>query len=136
MSGEEADTIIVKGGGGEKPDILLSVHIHVHGEASGRSAAVLPRREKGRSWIVPVFVVVATGAVVWAAGRYGSHSAEAGLTQTAASAAAVPAPKAAGGDQFPPAMAAALAERPIITPPPGAPADAAAAGPAAFGLHE
>ena len=135
MIGEEADTVVVKGGGGDKPDIRLSVHVHVHGEASGSSAAVLPRREKGRSWIVPVFVVVAAGAVVWAAGRYGNHSAEAGLIQTAASAAAVPAPQAADADHLPPAMAAALAERPVITPPPGAPADAAPAGPAAFGLQ-
>jgi hypothetical protein len=84
---------------------------------------------------VPVFVVVAAGAVVWAAGRYGNHSAEAGLIQTAASAAAVPAPQAADADHLPPAMAAALAERPVITPPPGAPAAAAPGGPAAFGLQ-
>jgi len=131
---EEADTVVVKGGGGDKPDIRLSVHVHVHGEASGRSAAVLPGREKGRSWIVPVFVVVAAGAVVWAAGHYGNHSAEAGLTQTAASVAAVPAAKAAGGEQVPPALAEALTQRPVITPPPGAPVDAAPGGPAAFGL--
>jgi len=135
MNGEEAGSIVVKGGGGDKPDIRLSVHVHVHGEASGRSAALVSRPEKGRSWLVPVFVVVVAGAVVWAAGRYGNHSAEAGLTQTAASAAAVPGAKAAGGEQVPPVLTEALTQRPIITPPPGAAAYAAPAGPAAFGLQ-
>ncbi len=135
MNGEEADTSVVKGGGSDKPDIRLSVHVHVHGEASGRSAALVSRREKGGSWVAPVFIVVVAGAVVWAAGRYGNHSAEAGLTQAVASTSAVPAPKAAGGEQVPPVLTEALTQRPIITPPPGAAAYAAPAGPAAFGLQ-
>jgi len=132
MSGEEESVpAVVRRAGEDKAEIRFPVHIesvHIHlgqpGEVSGKPG----------SWLMPVIVAVLAGGLAWTAGHLAN-----GRGQGAAPAGAYtpPVPKAAGADPLPPALAAALSEKPVVTPPPGAAAmPSSPSGPAAFGLGE
>lgn len=131
MSGEEESVPgAVRRTGEDK--ISLSVHIHFEGIGGPSIRA----RGKPGSWLMPVIVAVLAGGVAFTASHYASGRG-AGPAPVGASAYTPPVPKAAGADQLPPALAAALSEKPVVTPPPGAPAmPSAPSGPAAFGLGE
>jgi len=138
MSGEEGGPVVVRAGGGEQPEIRFSVHIHVDG-GGGTGVPFLGGRGKTSSWVMPAMVVLIAAGIVWLAGRSGMRGADAAPSQAVASTAPAPAQasKREGEERMPAALAAALDEKPLVIPPPGATAaPAAPAGPAAFGLSE
>jgi hypothetical protein len=138
MSGKENAVAVIRTGGGEKPDIHVTVHVHFDGAQGAVGAPLLSARGKARSWVAPVLVImIAAGAVV-AVGRAANHNG--GPVAPIAAASTVqggPPSKEAADGQMPAPVSAALKEKPIIVPPPGAPsAGGAPSGPAAFGLGE
>jgi hypothetical protein len=139
MSGEGNGGVVVRAGGGEKPDIQVSVHIHLDGAGNALGAPPVAARGQARSWAAPVLVImIAAGAVVLL-GRVTNHNGGA-VAPVAAASTAQAAPqqtKEAADGQMPAQVSAALKEKPVIVPPPGAPsAEAQPSGPAAFGLGE